>query len=105
MATRPDGVSAEGRLPPPEEYRIPKGKSGNYKGRPQGSVSLKALARKVASTRHSAVIDGEPQRLTLRELVVLKTRAMALGGHAGAAAIVRDLLNVMAEPEPEEGAL
>jgi hypothetical protein len=28
---------------------------------------------------------------------------MALGGHAGAAAVVRDLLNVMAEPEPDAG--
>jgi hypothetical protein len=103
MATRPDGVSAEGRLAPPEEYRIPKGKSGNYKGRPQGSVSLKALARKVAGTKHSGIIDGERQRLTLLELIVLNTRAMALGGHAGAAAVVRDLLNVMAEPEPDAG--
>jgi hypothetical protein len=106
MTTRPaDNVTAEGRVAPPEEYRIPKGKSGNYKGRPRGSVSLKGLARKVAGTKHSAVIDGEPQRLTLRELVVLKTRAMALGGHAGAAAIMRDLWNVMAEPEPEESGL
>jgi hypothetical protein len=105
MTTRPDNVSAEGRVAPPEEYRIPKGKSGNYKGRPRGSVSLKGLARKVAGTKHSAVIDGAPQRRTLLELVVLKTRAMALGGHAGAAALMRDLWNVMAEPEPEKSAL
>ncbi|HEV7876832.1 DUF5681 domain-containing protein [Bradyrhizobium sp.] len=103
MASRPDGVSAEGRVRPPEEYRIAKGKSGNYKGRPQGSVSLKALARGVAGTKHSAVIDGEPQRRTLLELLVLKTRSMAFGGNAGAAAVMRDLLNVMAEPEPEGG--
>ncbi|MEA2876749.1 MAG: hypothetical protein QOF14_1945 [Hyphomicrobiales bacterium] len=105
MAARPDGVSAEGRVPPPDEYRIPKGKSGNYKGRPQGSVSLKGLARKVAGTKHSALIDGAPQRRTLLELVVLKARAMALAGHAGAAAVMEDLWNVMAEPEPEESAL
>jgi hypothetical protein len=103
MATRPDGASAEGRLAPPEEYRIPKGKSGNYKGRPQGSVSRKALARKVAGTKHNALIDGEPQRRTLLELLVLNTIAIAMAGHAGAAAVMGDLLNVMAEPEPEGG--
>src|SRR5947209_14158081 len=105
MARKRDGVSADGRLAPPEEYRIEKGKSGNYKGRPRGSVSLKALTRKVARTKHSGLIGGEPQRLTLLELVVLKARAMAIGGHAGAAAVVRDLWDVMAEPAPEEGGL
>jgi hypothetical protein len=104
MAARRDGVSAEGRLAPPEEYRIPKGKSGNYKGRPR-AVSLKGIARRVAGTKHRRLVDGAPQRLTLLQLIVLKTLGMAMAGHAGAAAIVRDLLNVMAEPEPEGGSL
>jgi hypothetical protein len=102
---RGDGVSAAGRVAPPEEYRIPKGKSGNYKGRPQGSVSRKGLARKVAGTKYSAVIEGEPQRLTLLELVILKARAMALAGHAGAAAVMEDLWNIMGEPEPDKTAV
>ena len=97
------GVSAEGRAPPPEEYRIAKGKSGNYAGRPRGLISLKALTRKVAMTKYSAVIDRAPQRRTLLELIILKTRAMALAGHAGAAALMGELWELTAEPEPGEG--
>ena len=103
MKTKSNSASAEGRLPPPEEYRIPKGKSGNYKGRPRGSVSLVALTRKVANTKHRAVIDGAPQRRSLLELVILKIEAMALAGHAGAAALMTDLWGLAAEPEPGEG--
>jgi len=98
-----NGASAQGRMPPPEEYRIPKGKSGNSKGRPRGSVSLPALTRKVANTKHRAVIDGAPQQRSLLELVILKIQAMALAGHAGAAALVTDLWGLAAVPEPGEG--
>jgi hypothetical protein len=98
-----DGASAEGRVPPPEEYRIPKGKSGNYKGRPRGSVSLVALTRKVANTKHRVVIDGAPQRRSSLELVILKIEAMALAGHAGAAALMADLWGLAAEVKPSEG--
>ena len=97
-----NGASAVGRVPPPEEYRIPKGKSGHYAGRPRGSVSLKVLTRKVAMAKHRAVIDGAPQWRTLLELIILKTRSMALGGHAGAAALMGELWGLTAEPEPDE---
>jgi hypothetical protein len=105
MTARQKGVSAEGRVAPPEEYRIAKGKSGNYKGRPKGSVSLKSIIRKVALAKHSAVIGGAPQRRSLLELVLLKARAMALAGHPGAAAVMHELWEVMAEPEPGKHAL
>ena len=103
MKTKSNGASAEGRVPPPEEYRIPKGKSGNYKGRPRGSVNLVALTRKVANTKHRVVIDGAPQRRSSLELVILKIQAMALAGHAGAAALMADLWELAAEPAPGEG--
>src|SRR6516162_2846246 len=87
-----NGVSAEGRLPPPEDYRIPKGKSGNYKGRPRGSVSLTKLTGKVANTKYRAVIDGVSQRRTLLELVILRIQALALKGNPGAAALIKATL-------------
>ena len=98
-----DGVSAEGRLPPPKEYRIPKGKSGNYKGRPKGSASPTKLVRKVANTRCPVLIDGMSQRRTLLELVILKVQAMALNGHAGAVVLMKDLFGLAIPPAPPEG--
>jgi hypothetical protein len=95
-----NSVSAEGRLPPPEEYRIPKGKSGNYKGRPRGSVSLTKLTRKVANIKYRAVIDGVSQRRTLLELVILKIQALALMGNPGAAALIKDVWGLTVGPEP-----
>jgi Family of unknown function (DUF5681) len=96
-------ASAEGRVPPPEEYRIPKGKSGNYKGRPRGSVSRSKLIRKVANTTHRVGIDGISQRRTLLELLILKIQAMALNGNAGAASLMNDLFGLAIPPEPPEG--
>ena len=97
------GVSAEGRVPPPEEYRIPKGKSGNYNGRPRGSVSLTKLTGKVANTKYRAVIDGLSQRRTLLELVILKIQALALMGNPGAAALIKDVWGLTVGPEPMKG--
>jgi len=98
-----DGVSAEGRLPPPEEYRIPKGKSGNYKGRPRGSISRTKLVQKVANTKYRVLIDGAPQRETLRDLIILKIRALALNGNAGAVALMNDLFGLAIPPDPPDG--
>lgn len=98
-----EGVSAKGRLPPPEEYRIPKGKSGNYKGRPRGSISLTKLVQKVANTKYRVLIDGVPRRETLRDLIILKIEALALSGNAGAAALMKDLFGLAVPPDPPEG--
>src|SRR6516164_7820285 len=98
-----NGVSAEGRVPPPEDYRIPKGKSGNYKGRPRGLVNLTRLTRKVANTKCRAVIDGVSQRRTLLELVILKIQALALTGNPGAAALMKDMWALTVGPEPVKG--
>jgi hypothetical protein len=98
-----DGASAKGRLPPPEEYRIPKGKSGNYKGRPRGSISPTKLVQKVANTKYRVLIDGVPRRETLRDLIILKVEALALDGNAGAVALMKDLFGLAIPPDPPEG--
>ena len=101
--SKSNGVSAKGRLPPPEEYRIPKGKSGNSKGRPRGSISLTKLVQKVANTKYRVLIDGVFRRETLRDLIILKAEALALSGNAGAVALMRDLFGLAIPPDPPEG--
>jgi uncharacterized protein DUF5681 len=43
-----ESVSANGRKPPPVEYRFLKGKSANRSGRPKGAVSKRSIVRRVA---------------------------------------------------------
>src|ERR1700759_112303 len=71
VSSKFDGASAKGRTPPPAEYLIPKGKSGNYKGRPKGAVSLNKLTKNVANRKIRAIVDGVKQNRTVIALVVL----------------------------------
>jgi hypothetical protein len=92
-----------GRKPPPPKFRYKPGESGYPRGRPKGAISTKLLTRKVALKRLAREVNGRAQRLTLLEYVILTARAMAMEGHAGAAAIVDDLRFKMQPPEPAQG--
>ena len=95
------GTSAEGRTPPPPEKRFPKGRSGNPAGRPKGAISLSLLTRKVALKKHRVPIDGKTRRITLLELLIFKARAMAAGGHPGAAAQINWLRAQIAQSDAD----
>ena len=72
-----------GRVPPPEEHRFLKGTSGNKRGRPKGSISIKKLTRKVALRKHRLGPDG-PAKPLLR----LVFEAMVRGAATGAPSLV-----------------
>lgn len=61
-----------GRVPPPEAHRFLKGTSGNKRGRPKGSISIKKLTRKVALRKHRVGPDQKAKpllQLVLEEIV------------------------------------
>ena len=97
------GVSAEGRTPPPPQSQFRKGRSGNPGGRPKGSVSLSGLTRKVALKKHAVPIEGKPCRVTLLELLILKTKAMAATGQPGAARQINWLRSQTGLSEADSG--
>jgi hypothetical protein len=66
-------------VPPPEEYRFLKGTSGNKRGRPKGSISIKKLTRKVALRKHRLGPDEKAK--TLLQLVL---EAVVRGSASGA---------------------
>jgi hypothetical protein len=105
MKKRGNGISAEGRTPPPAERRFSKGRSGNPAGRPKGSISLDNLTRKVALKKHRVPIDDKPCKITMLELLILKLKAMAASGHPGAAAQINWLKaqTELADTEVAEG--
>jgi hypothetical protein len=103
MQKQNSGVSAEGRTPPPAESRFPKSRSGNLAGRPKGSISLSGLTRKVALKRYTVPIEGKRCRVTMLELLILKTQSMAASGHPGAARLI-NWLRSQTEPSEVESA-
>jgi hypothetical protein len=105
MKKRNNGVSAEGRIAPPAQSKFRKGRSGNRGGRPKGSISLNGITRKVALKLHSVPIEGKPRRVTLLELLILKTKAMAATGQPGAARQINWLRSQieLAETESSSG--
>lgn len=67
-----------GRTPPPIEHRFLKGTSGNKRGRPKGTVSLKKLTRKVALRKHRLGPEG-PAKPLLRLVIEAMIRGAASG--------------------------
>jgi hypothetical protein len=74
---RDNSKPSGGRKPPPIEYRFLKGKSGNPKGRPLGSISLSKAAQKVALKQVEIAYGERKIRRTVLEhvLEVLKREA------------------------------
>jgi hypothetical protein len=68
MANESKPVS--GRKPPPPQYRFLKGKSGNPKGRPKGSVSPRQIVQKVALKTIVISYRGRPVKQTILEHVL-----------------------------------
>ncbi len=91
----------DGRPPPPPEHRFLKGSTGNKGGRPKGAVSLKRITRKVALKKHTVVIDGAPQRMTLLELIISRLVALSASGIASAVALEDDLRKKLTPEEIE----
>jgi hypothetical protein len=80
-----------GRTPPPPEHQFLKGTSGNKRGRPKGTVSLKKITRKVALKKHALTVDGRVVRKTLLQLVIETLISRAASGAPSMAALHSEL--------------
>jgi hypothetical protein len=77
QSTRPD------QKLPPAEFRFKKGQSGNRKGRPKGSVSLKKLTHKVARRKYRTGPDAPA-----KPLLQLVIEALIRGAASGSPSLV-----------------
>ena len=68
--TEPAGDYAVGYGKPPRHPGFPKGRSGNPKGRPQGSKNLATLLTEALDEKVQVTEDGRRRRITKRELVI-----------------------------------
>jgi hypothetical protein len=86
-----------GRTPPPIEHRFLKGTSGNKRGRPKGSGSLKKVTRKVALRKHRLGPEGPA-----KPLLQLVLESMIRGAASGAPSMVALNNEIRSKLEPQE---
>ena len=73
---QPPAHEAVGYCKPPMKRRFKK--SGNSKGRPEGTKNRKTIVKAVANEMHSVTENGKRRKLSTIELVLLGLRNMAL---------------------------
>jgi hypothetical protein len=93
-----------GRKLPPAEFLFKKGQSGNRRGRPKGSISLKKMTRKVALRKYRTSPDG-PAKPLLRLVVEALIRGAASG--VSSLVVIHDDLRskIVSSPEDQKGGL
>ena len=69
---------------PPKSGQFKKGKSGNPKGRPKGSKSLKTVVQKELAQKLDIKEHGKPKKVTKLEALVKKISTDALNGQTRA---------------------
>ena len=65
---------------PPARSRFTKGKSGNAKGRPRGSRSLRTELREVLEAKIAVTENGKKTLISARHAMLLRQRQKAIGG-------------------------
>lgn len=91
-----------GRGRPPKHGQFQKGRSGNPSGRKTGSVNLKTLVRKVASTEIPVNDNGQERLVSVLEGILLRLAQDALRGNSRAAQVTLTLCQqYLTEDEPE----
>jgi len=85
---------------PPKSGQFKKGKSGNPKGRPKGTKSLKTVVEKELGGKVLLKQNGKPKKVTKLEAVLMRLMKDALEGKARAQGEILKLAHLYL---PEEG--
>ncbi len=84
---------------PPLIRRFKSDQSGNRRGRPRGSKNRKTIVREIAQETHPFTEDGNRQRRSTLELMLLALRNLAAEGNVRA---FRAYKKYLAKYEPQE---
>ena len=77
-------VEEVGYKKPPSHTQFKKGKSGNPKGRPKGSVSLNKIWREVFIKPETVTINGQQQKMPMIKAALMKQREKIMQGDTSA---------------------
>lgn len=84
---------------PPKNTRFAKGSSGNPRGRPKGSLSLRSILQKASAERVPVVINGRKRTISKLEAVVTQVMNRAASGDHKAAQMVLQLTSSLGVDE------
>lgn len=80
---------------PPKRTQFPKGVSGNPNGRPRKKPDLYTELRRVLNENIAVTIEGEPQRVTVQQALLLRLRDQALHGEVWAGKLLQKVVDAI----------
>ncbi len=80
---------------PPKKTRFKKGLSGNPNGRPRKKPDLYAELTRVLRDTVTVTIDGEPERVTVQQALLLRLRDEALRGEVWAVKLLQKVVDAI----------
>jgi hypothetical protein len=86
---------------PPRHSRFKPGQSGNPKGRPKGSKSLKTLLEQALSSSVTITENGFPKKIALQELLFKAMVGKAVKGDIRATAVLVKLMEQFGLSKPD----
>ncbi|HKT23694.1 MAG TPA: DUF5681 domain-containing protein [Terriglobales bacterium] len=87
-----------GYCEPPEHSRFKKGKSGNPKGRPKGTINMTTILKKTLSETIDVEENGEKKTISKMEAAVRKLIDEAITGDMQAFRVLSVLTQAMQDP-------
>lgn len=86
---------------PPKETQFKPGVSGNPKGKPKGTLSMRTQIQKILSTEIDELnpITGETERITVGDVLIMKQVLKAKKGDTRAFEVLKDHI----EAKPKQG--
>jgi hypothetical protein len=87
---------------PPKHTRFKKGRSGNPKGRPRKKPDLYGELTKVLRERVTITVDGQPEKVTVQEALLLRLRDEALRGELWAEKLYRKVIEALPKSGSED---
>ena len=82
---------------PPKRTRFTKGRSGNPNGRPRKKPDLYLELTKVLRENVTVTVDGQPEKVTVQQALLLRLRDQALHGEVWAEKLLQKVVEAMPE--------
>ena len=86
---------------PPKRTHFKKGRSGNPKGRPPKKPDLYSELTKVLRENVTITVDGQPEKVTVQQALLLRLRDQALRGELWAEKLLQKVVGALPESGSE----